>query len=34
MEIRKIKSIIELSTNEILACNSFAERIDMVCKIL
>ena len=34
MDLRKIKSIIELSSNEILAYNSFAERIDMVCKIL
>ena len=33
MDIRKIKSIIELSSNEILACNSFADRINMVCKI-
>ena len=28
MEIRKIRSIIELSSNEILACNSFAEILD------
>lgn len=34
MDIRKVKSIIELSSNEILACNSFADRINMVCKIL
>ena len=34
MDLRKIKSIIELSSNDILSCNSFAERIDMICKLL
>lgn len=34
MDIRKIKSIIALSSNDILSYNSFAERIDMICKIL
>ena len=34
MEIWKIKSIIELSSNDILSCNSFAERIDMICNLL
>ena len=32
MDLRKIKSIIELSSNDILSCNSFAERIDMICR--
>ena len=34
MDIRKIKSIIALSSNDILSCNSFAERINMICKLL
>ena len=34
MDIRKIKSIIELSSNDILSCNSFAERINMICNLL
>ena len=34
MDLRKIKSIIELSSNDILSCNSFAERIDMICNLL
>ena len=34
MDLRKIKSIIELSSNDILSCNSFAERINMICNLL
>ena len=34
MDLRKIKSIIELSSNDILSCNSFSERIDMICNLL
>lgn len=34
MDIKKIKSIIALSSNDILSCNSFAERLDIICKIL
>ena len=34
MDLRKIKAIIELSSNDILSCNSVAERINMICNLL